>query len=255
MSTTKLMQFPSRNWIYESLFWLHVAVILAGLLMGLVLPLPIVVIAVIIHRLHVLMFDGCILSKYQASKNGLSRSENFLQHMVQRFAGIKMSKKNASILDYGIALSSIIIAVLVQKFNMIYSIEHIVVCLFILWGAYTCYQIIGSKKSQPVQIPTEINVCVSVQESQFSRVKGMPIEYIGLGYFGFLFIMHLTMHSLGLYNILFLPFAGIVFVAFLVSLGFICIQCIILKNICTMCMNVHGASIFLAFFTIYRLYN
>ncbi|HTK05158.1 MAG TPA: hypothetical protein VL500_06230, partial [Candidatus Eisenbacteria bacterium] len=46
----------------EILFWFHACFIVCAVLSGLALPLLVVIVAVIVHRLHMVAFDGCLLT-------------------------------------------------------------------------------------------------------------------------------------------------------------------------------------------------
>lgn len=255
MASVAIAQSNSAIWIREILFWLHVAIILAGLFMGLVLPLPIVIILVVLHRLHLLMFDGCILSKYQKSKNGLLESENFLQHMIFRLTGISIANRTAKYIDYIIAASSIIVAFLAQNISLLQNIEYVIACLFMFWGMQACYRLYTSKNKSTVNTCSILESCEQVGTSQYSQVLGIPVVYIGLGYFGVLITLEILMKILGLRHVLLLPQASLILSASAVSLVFIYLQGAVLKSICQSCMNVHGASISLGVFMVYRVFG
>jgi uncharacterized membrane protein len=253
MTTLAITRTESTAWLNESLFWLHVAVIVAGLFMGLVLPLQLVVAIVALHRLHLFVFDGCILSKYQTTKSGLASSENFLQHMTRRLIGKNIEARTAKMLDYGIALSSIAIAYIATLPQAIQALEFIIASFFMIWGMHACYRIYVQQKAPPVGVCSVDGSCDQVKNSSFSRFLGVPIELIGLGYFTLLIVLESSMHVLQLHNYWLAPITAIILIATTISLLFIYLQSAVIKKLCQKCMNVHGASIFLAGFSLFRL--
>ena len=98
--------------ILESLFWLHMIIIIIGVLMGLVLPLPVVLIIVIIHRLQFLLFDDCLLSKYQKQLQGISQHTHFLQFAVKKIFNKNINDKQSHWLDYGLVGAALVIAII-----------------------------------------------------------------------------------------------------------------------------------------------
>jgi response regulator of citrate/malate metabolism len=78
--------------------------------MGLVIPLPFVIAIVFLHRLQFMVFDDCLLSKWQKKANGLSHNKHFLQFAVNRIFGKKINDKQSHKLDTGLIILTIVIA-------------------------------------------------------------------------------------------------------------------------------------------------
>ncbi|MDP3698538.1 MAG: hypothetical protein Q8R47_03045 [Nanoarchaeota archaeon] len=102
--------------LIDLLFWLHIGVIVFGVLMGLFLPLSAVLLLITLHRMQFFIFQDCLLSKLQKRVQGLRPKEHFLQFAVRTIFHKKISKHGAKRLDYMLVLSSIIIAI----FNTFY---------------------------------------------------------------------------------------------------------------------------------------
>ena len=66
----------------EFLFWLHAGIILAGTLLGLFVSMMTVYWTILIHRIHIIIFGGCIISKYQKKLGGLPKDMKFLQYVI-----------------------------------------------------------------------------------------------------------------------------------------------------------------------------
>lgn len=255
MNSRNIAKTYSQIWINELLFWLHVSVIVAGILMGLVFPLYIILVIVLLHRFHLQIFNGCAISNYQVSKNGIHKSENFLQHMIYRFTGTKLTARRTNIMDYAFASSSIVVAFLAQKSNYREVIVCIVSYLFIVWGLHACYRIYASNKTTLGGTCQLNKDCSMVKNSKYAQIMGLPVEYLGFGYFSFLLFAEPIMKVLGIHHTVFPYYVLSIFIAGFVSLVFIYLQFAVLKNICLLCMNVHGVNLLLVLFTAYRLLN
>lgn len=95
------------------LFWGHVAFIFLAIATGIFLPLKIVVLLVILHRLHVHFFDGCLLSKLQQRIGALAHEHNFLQEAARRLFRKEITLRQSKILDYSLAMSPVLLAALI----------------------------------------------------------------------------------------------------------------------------------------------
>ena len=96
----------------EFLFWLHAGIILVGTLLGLFVSMMTVYWTILIHRIHIIIFGGCIISKYQKKLGGLPKDMKFLQYVIYRFNGNLISKKQERIFDYSLVSCCFIIAFL-----------------------------------------------------------------------------------------------------------------------------------------------
>lgn len=97
----------------QVVFWGHVVFILLAISTGIFLPLGIVILFVIVHRLHVLLFGGCLLSHLHKKLGGLQRERFFLQEFARRVLKKEISERQSKIFDYSLAVSPILIAVIV----------------------------------------------------------------------------------------------------------------------------------------------
>ena len=98
----------------EFLFWLHVCLVVGYLSLGLFFSFWIVAIVVLAHRLHYKIFDGCILSKLQKKVKGLAEDRFFLQEAVWRFLRVEISPRTANVIDYSIAVCTLLISLAVS---------------------------------------------------------------------------------------------------------------------------------------------
>ena len=101
-----------RKHVHNVLFWLHIGVILFGLFIGLLISLPIVLFLVLLHRIHMIVFKDCLLSKLQKYLRGFPEYMSFLQFASLRLFGKNISLRQSNRLDYTFALFSVTIALL-----------------------------------------------------------------------------------------------------------------------------------------------
>jgi len=92
------------------LFWFHVGVGLAGVALGAFLSLPVIITLVIAHRLHILLFRGCAISRLQQVLGHFPRQVNFLQVVSRKFFKRDITSVQVRIFDYSLGLTPIIIA-------------------------------------------------------------------------------------------------------------------------------------------------
>lgn len=114
---------------------------------------------------------------------------------------------------------------------------------------------VHKKKDVPLVCPIRFD-CHSVVHSDYSKFLGMPLELLGMIYYGvlstcyFLLIFHIGSLPSGIVG--FLAIASIV--AFLFSLYLIMVQIFILKKGCSWCFVSAGICILIFMLTIYA-YN
>lgn len=95
----------------EFLFWFHLLLILAVVLIGYFLPPLFVFIFIIVHEIHVKIFHGCILTNYEKYLHGLPKSADFFQYAVKRLTGINADKFTARVINYSILLLCLLLSV------------------------------------------------------------------------------------------------------------------------------------------------
>jgi len=96
--------------LHRALFWLHLAIIIGAISIGFFLSLPAVLAIVAAHRLHVIAFGGCLISRLQLRLGMLPRRANFLQVAAQKFFRQNLSLPQAKIIDYSLASLPVSIA-------------------------------------------------------------------------------------------------------------------------------------------------
>ena len=94
------------------LFWFHVCLILGFLFMGLYFPLSIVIGVLVLQKIHMIVFNGCLLTKLQRSLGHLPNGLNFIQITVQRIFRKEISKKQGVLVDLFLSVIAIMVAVL-----------------------------------------------------------------------------------------------------------------------------------------------
>jgi len=97
-------------WLHRTLFWLHLTVIIGAISIGFFLSLPVVLAIVAAHRLHVIAFGGCLISRLQLRLGSMPTSANFLQIAAQKFFRQNLSLPQSKIVDYSLASLPISIA-------------------------------------------------------------------------------------------------------------------------------------------------
>lgn len=89
------------------LFWAHVGVIIGAMFSGFFLTLPAILVMYGVHRLHMIVFRGCILSQLQ---DDLPRGMTFFQFATKRLTGLEITEQQAKATQLGMMVFSVIIA-------------------------------------------------------------------------------------------------------------------------------------------------
>lgn len=214
----------------ELLFWLHTYIIIAGVFMGLVLPLWLVVTVVILHRLHLKIFNGCIVSHWQQKAGDLKHTENFLQQLTFRATNKTISKHQAKRIDQTIISLSVLVSVLVY-FG--FSSE------VVFYGLLVSIGLIGyfSLQTAAPKISSCENVCINTRSVLPKLLRRVNLSL--LGFFTALIIaaVHISLND---------PYVLMTCIA-VCSVGsvyFIFLQVFHLKSFCQQCMNLHGTMFF-----------
>jgi hypothetical protein len=79
---------------------------------GLFFPFSIVVLLVILHRVHMFLFSGCLLSRLQKSVGALPSNQNFLQFAAKRLFKKDISVMQSQVLDYSFVGCALLLALL-----------------------------------------------------------------------------------------------------------------------------------------------
>jgi hypothetical protein len=104
------MELTLSNFSSKVIFWSHSAIIFLAVFSGLILPPLIVVSLVVIHRLHIFIFRGCLLSKLQRKAGGLPPGWDFLQFASYKFFGMTITPRQSQIADYLLVSVSLLFA-------------------------------------------------------------------------------------------------------------------------------------------------
>lgn len=94
----------------NSLFWAHILFIFAAISTGLYLPITTVLILIILHRIHVLIFNECLFSRLQKCLGGIPQNQNFLQYTSEKLFNKKITISQSKYLDLSIAFTPLILA-------------------------------------------------------------------------------------------------------------------------------------------------
>lgn len=121
-------------------------------------------------------------------------------------------------------------------------IFRIAICLLGLFGFWVAKQIRKKKRSKsPFVCPIKFD-CSSVVNSDYSKLLGIPLEILGMTYYGLVFLIYLF-SSFNLYFTGVLPPNEVVVfmialssLAFLFSLYLIGVQIFVLKKWCSWCL-------------------
>lgn len=93
------MWIKNEQSLNDLLFWLHVALVLSMILAGFVLSPTLMIILVVLHRAHMLMFNGCAFSKIQKHFGGLPEDVKFLQLAIKRIFKKSISLRQSYVID------------------------------------------------------------------------------------------------------------------------------------------------------------
>lgn len=96
--------------INELLFWSHLALLTMAVISGFFIPLPMIILLIILHRLHVWIFGGCLFSKLQQRIGGIPEGKSFLQVVTSRFFCLTISEQQSYWIDYGLVIATFILS-------------------------------------------------------------------------------------------------------------------------------------------------
>lgn len=105
-----MISFDFQNLFQEILFWTHIFLIIAAVLVGLFVTPYLALILVACHRIHVYLLGECAVSKAQRRIGGLPGDLNFLQFAVKRIFQKELSHGESHLLDYLLAGSTVFIS-------------------------------------------------------------------------------------------------------------------------------------------------
>jgi len=94
------------------LFWAHLLVGIFGVTIGFYLSLPMVLGIVILHRIHLLLFKGCAITRLQQYLGHFPEQVDFLEIVAKRFTGKEITPAQLRVFDYSLGIIPIIVATL-----------------------------------------------------------------------------------------------------------------------------------------------
>lgn len=99
----------------ELLFWLHIVIIAGAIVSGFFLPLPVVIAAIVIHKLHLIIFGDCLLTKMKRNIAAIEKNEDFLQHAVRRFFHQHINQTQSNVINYCIYGITLLLSIFQYK--------------------------------------------------------------------------------------------------------------------------------------------
>ena len=108
---------PLKEIGFELLFWAHLGFILFAILIGLFLPLSIVAGLVLLHRIHIFHFRGCVFTHFQKRIGGLPKDVSFLQFAFKRLFNKNISLSQSKKIDYAFSFSVLTLALIGSFWN------------------------------------------------------------------------------------------------------------------------------------------
>ncbi len=224
----------------DFLFWLHAGIIIGGVAMGIFLPLQLVLALVLLHRLHLMLFKGCLLSKLQSAAGHLPPDTNYLQQLMQTLFRVSITQQQAQTFNNWIGGITIFIA-----FAYSPSAQHfqpVLVFACALLGALVSYKLWqAERKNNYSQVcSTKTLTCQLVAKSRYATIFGVPVALLGTAYFLAVTVAIALSFFLGIDIGLLL--VSVASVGAVTSVYFVYTQLGKLKQICGKCMISHVAS-------------
>ena len=84
------------------LFWIHILIIVLAVASGFFLPLPILLVLVVLHKIHLVIFGDCVLTLMKRHRRVLGPDEDFLQYAAKKLFGLSITKRASAQVNYGI---------------------------------------------------------------------------------------------------------------------------------------------------------
>lgn len=96
--------------IAESLFWIHIFIMIFAVFIGLFFSFFSVLVIIIVHRLHIFTFKECILFKLQRKIDTVPANITFPQFVSKKIFGKDINLQQSHLMDYGLVLACISVA-------------------------------------------------------------------------------------------------------------------------------------------------
>ena len=94
------------------LFWTHFLVGAFGITIGFYLSLPMVIGLIILHRMHLLVFRGCAITRFQQYLGHFPEHVDFLEVVAKKFIGRDITPFQLRVFDYSLGVIPIFVAVI-----------------------------------------------------------------------------------------------------------------------------------------------
>ena len=103
------------------------------------------------------------------------------------------------------------------------------------------------KKAKPLVCPMRSN-CETVVHSDYSKIAGIPLEVLGMAYYGFIFFFYFASFFVSVFSLADISFYIVLIsiFAFCFSVYLVCLQAFVIKEWCAWCLGSAVISLFIA---------
>lgn len=99
------------RFISELLFWFHTLIVLILIFAGLFVSVWWVVLIIVLHRAQLIIFRGCIITKFEEREGGIGKGEAYFHLATKRFFGINLSRHGVRLLSLAVSATGLILAI------------------------------------------------------------------------------------------------------------------------------------------------
>ncbi len=83
----------------DVVFWIHIIIIIIAVLISFYFSIFVIIIIVLLHRLHVVYFDDCVISNIQRKNGTLFEDETFFQQASKKLVGKEITSNQSVWVD------------------------------------------------------------------------------------------------------------------------------------------------------------
>ncbi len=83
----------------DIVFGIHVILLIVLIVLSFYVPLGLVILVILLHRMHLWYFDGCILTKADKNIGGMDKDSDFFQEIAYTFTGKEIGERGSHIID------------------------------------------------------------------------------------------------------------------------------------------------------------
>jgi uncharacterized membrane protein len=223
-----------RQLVSEILFWTHFLIIVFAVLVGLLLPLWIVLVMAILHRVHTWIFNGCVFSKLERRWGSLDQQSDYLMHMANRLFGVRMTAAGSKRLDYMFLVTSIGLAVANSLVDRgIISWTHISMLISCILGLAVSIILTKRSKQASSSVCYVGGKCNIVLKSKYAQIGRIKLSVLGALFYSICLV--------GLLTTVWLPAAAGVLIALsiiggMASVFLVSLQAFVIRAYCRFCM-------------------